>query len=79
MYKTDCLHPSLAISDMQADARTEGQLQAYTSIQTKINVHFIYEGYPESNLRFGIKKTQVKGNIFYYIHLKATIWNYFST
>ena len=27
----------------------------------------LYEGYPESNLRFGIKKTQVKGNIFYYI------------
>jgi len=37
-----------------------------------------YEGYPESNLRFGIKKPQLKGNIFYYIHLKATILNYFS-
>ena len=36
-----------------------------------------YEGYPESKLHFGIKKTQVKGNIFYYIHLKATILNYF--
>jgi hypothetical protein len=38
-----------------------------------------YEGYPESNLRFGIKKTQVKRNIFYYINLKATILNHFST
>jgi len=39
----------------------------------------VYQGYPESNLRFGIKKTQVKGNIFYYISLKATILNYFWT
>jgi len=28
-----------------------------------------YEGYPESNLRFGIKKTQVKGNIFFIIYI----------
>ena len=41
--------------------------------------YFIYEGYSESNLHFGIKKTQVKGNIFYYIQLKTTILNYFST
>ena len=40
---------------------------------------YIYEGYQESNLRFGIKKTQVKRNIFYYLNLKATILNYFST
>jgi len=39
----------------------------------------LYEGYPESNLSFGIKNPQVKGNIFYYMHLKATILNYFST
>jgi len=39
----------------------------------------MYEGYPESILRFGIKKTQVKRNILYYLNLKATILNYFST
>jgi hypothetical protein len=42
-------------------------------------VSWIYEGYPESNLRFGIKKNQVKRNIFYYLYLKATILNYYST
>ena len=39
----------------------------------------MYEGYPESNLRFGVKKTELKRNIFYYLNLKATILNYFST
>ena len=39
-YKTDCLHPSLAISDMQADARN-GQLKACIPIATKIKLHFI--------------------------------------
>ena len=46
----------------------------------KLSQHLpIYVGYPESNLRFGIKKPQVKRNIFYYLNLKATILNYFST
>jgi hypothetical protein len=38
-----------------------------------------YVGYPESDLRFGIKKPHVKRNIIYYLNLKATILNYFST
>jgi hypothetical protein len=55
-------------------------LQQKRILRTVLGINPLkYEGYPESNLRFGIKKTQVKGNIFYYIHLKATILNYFST
>jgi hypothetical protein len=47
---------------------------------TKKRLGCKYIGYPESNLRFGVKKKpQVKRNIFYYLNLKATILNYFST
>jgi len=58
--------------------RARARIYTRTHIHTRTHTR-IYEGYPESNIRFGIKKTQVKGNIFDYIHLKATILNYFST
>jgi hypothetical protein len=52
-----------------------GIAQAHSSERSNLT-QVTYEGYPESNLRFGIKKIQVKRNIFYYLNLKATTLNY---